>query len=240
MNRITEFFKGKGFYLALAVCIMAAAGSSFWAIHNVMNSMNEGEKPIRQQGGMEEWQKPQVQVEQKVNDLPKPSERPSQSLPLPSGSSAAPQPDTAQPEPVEQSVPSFVKPVDGQITKPFSGDELVYNETLGDWRTHNGLDISCAQGAAVRSAVAGTVCNIYEDGMWGQVVDVESDKMTWRYTGLEPGTVSVKVGDAVQPGTPLGKIGEITAEVGQGTHLHLEILRDGSPVDPEHYMKNEE
>ena len=29
MNRIISFFKGKGFYLALSLCIPAAAGSSF-------------------------------------------------------------------------------------------------------------------------------------------------------------------------------------------------------------------
>ena len=28
MNRIISFFKGKGFYLALALCILAAAASS--------------------------------------------------------------------------------------------------------------------------------------------------------------------------------------------------------------------
>ena len=28
----------------------------------------------------------------------------------------------------------------GRVLNAFSGDELVYNKTLGDWRTHNGID----------------------------------------------------------------------------------------------------
>ena len=129
-----------------------------------------------------------------------------------------------------------MQPVDGQITQVYSGDELVYNVTLQDWRTHNGVDIACAENAPVKSAVAGTVCNIYDDGMWGRIVEVEAGELTWRYAGLAADSVQVSVGDGVSAGQPLGNVGEVMAETAGGPHLHLEVLKGGNRVDPEHYF----
>lgn len=237
MNRIKSFLQGKGFYVALAVCVLAAIGSSFWAIRSVLSSMEKEQEYHMKQEEQTPWQMPQVPAEEKVNDLPKPSAEPSQPLPSQSGSAGARQPDTAQQESAALAEPSFVKPVDGEIAKPFSGDELVYNKTLGDWRTHDGVDIACAEGSEVKSARAGKVRAVYEDDMWGTVAEVESDGLVWRYTGLDKSSLSVKAGDEVHPGTPLAKIGTSCAEVGEQAHLHLEVSKDGVPVNPEQYFE---
>ena len=55
----------------------------------------------------------------------------------------------------------------------YSGDELVYNKTLGDWRTHNGIDYACAKDAAVQSPTAGTVVLAGSDGSWGPTVAIK-------------------------------------------------------------------
>ena len=46
---------------------------------------------------------------------------------------------------------AYTRPVSGQVLAVWSGDELVYNETLGDWRTHNGTDYACKEGEDVLS-----------------------------------------------------------------------------------------
>lgn len=236
MNRIISFFKGKGFYLALALCILAAAASSFWAIRNVMQRFGPNANSSLEQEGTQEWDLPDVQVEQKVNDVPVPSAKPSRPSSSASGSGEASAPAGDSGEAAAAPAPSFVQPVDGQITQVYSGDELVYNETLQDWRTHNGVDIACAENAPVKSAVAGTVCNIYDDGMWGRIVEVESGELTWRYAGLAADSVQVSVGDGVSAGQTLGNVGEVMAETAGGPHLHLEVLKGGNRVDPEHYF----
>lgn len=237
MSRIISFFKGKGFYLALALCILAAAASSFWAIRGVMQRFGPNANSSLEQEGTQEWDLPDVQVEQKVNDVPKPSAKPSQPSSSASGSGEASAPAGDSGEAAAAPAPSFVQPVDGQITQAFSGDELVYNETLRDWRTHNGVDIASGENAQVRSAVAGSVCNIYDDGIWGRVVEVEAGELTWRYAGLDAASVQVSVGDAVSAGQPLGTVGEVMAESAAGPHLHLEVLKGGNRVDPEHYFE---
>lgn len=236
MNRIISFFKGKGFYLALALCILAAAASSFWAIRNVMQRFGPNADSSLEQEGTQEWDLPDVQVEQKVNDVPVPSAKPSRPSSSASGSGEASAQDGGSGEAAAAPAPSFVQPVDGQITQVYSGDELVYNETLQDWRTHNGVDIACAENAQVKSAVAGTVCNIYDDGMWGRIVEVEADELTWRYAGLAADSVQVSMGDGVSAGQTLGNVGEVMAETAGGPHLHLEVLKGGNRVDPEHYF----
>lgn len=236
MNRIVSFFKGKGFYLALTLCILAAAGSSFWAIRNVMQHVGQNTTSQVEQGGTQQWDLPDVKVEEKVNDVPKPSAQPSQSSRSQSGAGAQQGEAGGSGEPAAVDAPSFVKPVAGQIVQGFSGEELVYNETLGDWRTHNGVDISCASDAAVKSAVAGKVVNVYEDGLWGQVVEVDAGEVVWRYTGIDKSTLKVDTGDTLEAGQLIGKIGETMAETGAETHLHVEVLKGGNYVDPEHYF----
>ena len=55
----------------------------------------------------------------------------------------------------------------------YSGDELVYSSTLGDWRTHNGVDYACAQDAQVCAPAAGKVTAVDTDSRWGSVVCIE-------------------------------------------------------------------
>lgn len=54
------------------------------------------------------------------------------------------------PEP-EDLLPQVVSPLDGTTVTVFSTTELMYDETMADWRTHNGLDIQAAEGDAVKT-----------------------------------------------------------------------------------------
>ncbi len=131
---------------------------------------------------------------------------------------------------------SFVLPVSGAVIQAYSGDELVYSETLGDWRTHNGVDYAADFGEEVIAPVAGEIISITTDGNWGGVVELlDADGTTWRFCGVESETLHV--GDAITIGQVLGKIGIISAESAAAPHLHLEILCDGVYQDPSDYLK---
>ena len=236
MNRIISFFKGKGFYLALSLCILAAAGSSFWAIRNVMQKLGEGGTSQVEQGGTQQWDIPGAQVEEKVNDVPKPSARPSQGSQSQSGAGAQQGQAGGSGEPADAAVPSFVKPVAGQIVQGFSGEELVYNATLGDWRTHNGIDYACAKDAAVQSPTAGTVVLAGSDGSWGPTVAIkDSAGRVWRLCGVA--SPAVKEGETVSAGQTLGKVGSVSCECAEESHIHLEVKQDDSYLDPAKLMQ---
>lgn len=250
-NPVINFLRGKGFYLILAVCIVTAAGCSFVAIRNMMNELNQEAGSSPETGG-NTWNLqpttpdlPEATVDNKASSVPKPSpsSKPVESAaPSSAGSSsvASSQPDStvsAEPqEPVDAPVPSFAQPVSGQILYGFSGDELVFNETLGDWRTHNGTDIAAKTGEEVKNAMAGTVTKAAEEGTWGGVVEVNCGDVTLRYAGLAL-PLQVKEGDAVAVGQLLGKISEVPCENGLEAHLHLEATKDGAYVDPAQWLQ---
>ena len=162
-------------------------------------------------------------VQQEQNDVPlpaKPTPAPKQNVHTEAETQAPSQEKT------------FVLPVNGKIFSAFSGDELVYNRTLDDWRTHNGVDVSAAPGDAVKSGADGTVKAVYEDGMLGTVVEIEHDGFTAKYCGLAKGTY-VKQGDSVSQGQTIGTVGETAMEILEESHIHLEIIKNGENVNPD-------
>lgn len=116
----------------------------------------------------------------------------------------------------------------------FSGDELVFNDTMKDWRTHNGMDLAGAAGDAVTAPTGAVVARAYEDPQWGGVVELNAGKLTVRVCGLAD--IAVKEGDTVAVGDALGTVGELPAESAMETHVHLEFLEDGAYVDPAEYF----
>ena len=61
----------------------------------------------------------------------------------------------------------FVRPVSGEVLRDYSGDELVYDRTMGDWRTHNGVDFLAADGALVCAVADGVIEDVYRDEYYG-------------------------------------------------------------------------
>ena len=132
---------------------------------------------------------------------------------------------------VTVSAPVFVRPVAGAVITPFSGDELLFQPTFGDWRVHSGTDFAAEAGENVLALTDGTVQDVFEDGLYGSCVTLSHDAdLTSTYRGLTD--VRVSAGQAVTAGETLGAVAEtIDAEAALGTHLHVEAARAGTPVN---------
>ena len=108
----------------------------------------------------------------------------------------------------------------------------MYNETLGEWRTHPAVDFKGAEGSQVKAISHGVVNNIYDDPMYGTIIEIDhGNKVTARYCGFNKETLEVEKGDTVKEGQLLGYLGVIPCEKEQ-SHLHFEILYQGKRVDP--------
>ena len=80
--------------------------------------------------------------------------------------------------------PASTQPFSGRVLNAYSGDELVYSKTLGDWRTHNGIDYAAAKGEKVSAPAAGKVTLAGADGSWGPTVAIEdASGRLWRISG---------------------------------------------------------
>ena len=140
--------------------------------------------------------------------------------------------------PVVAEIPrQLVDPLEGEVITAFSMEELVYNATLGDWRTHDGVDIAAEAGTPVLAASSGTVISVEEDPLMGTTVVIEHDggyQTTYSNLQAEP---SVAEGDTVSAGQIIGAVGDTAAaEAAQGPHLHFSVTCDGEPVDPQSFL----
>ena len=130
-----------------------------------------------------------------------------------------------------------VAPLSGETVAVFSMEQLAYDATLGDWRTHNGVDIQAAAGTEVVATAAGTVLSVEEDGRLGVTVVIDhADGYVTTYASLHP-EVAVLAGDSVSAGTVIGAVGNTSlSEAGLGAHLHFSVTKNGEAVDPAAYL----
>lgn len=67
----------------------------------------------------------------------------------------------------------FVKPVDGEISKQYAKENLLYSETLEEWTTHLGIDIKADKATVVKAAADGKVKSIKNDPRYGLTIIIE-------------------------------------------------------------------
>ena len=127
----------------------------------------------------------------------------------------------------------YCLPFGNQIIKDYSNMNPVYSKTLGDWRTHNGIDFSGEAGSAVVAISYGEVISIYEDTLFGTCVLIDhGNGVTAKYCGLNKDTLNVKEHSSVNSEDIIGYLGEVPCEKQEGAHLHFEITHNGEIVEP--------
>ena len=241
-RKLGDFAMGKGFYIVLFLCVATIGISGYYLLQTVVN----GTRTAAPTGADASVTIPDQSVSRPSFPDPKTLDETT----VKSQTPASVQKQTEQPydpEPVKEDTPEpdtsktlsevFTWPVQGSVLRDFSVETLSLDPTMGDWRTHGGLDIAAENGMRVMSISAGTVEQVYKDGMMGTtvVVDHGGGLCSW-YCNLAEET-AVQVGDSVEIGTVLGTVGGTAiAEVGVEPHLHLETLLNGQPVDPRDYL----
>ena len=247
VSRVEAFFAGKGFYIVLLLCV-AVIGVSAWSMLSGGTKNNAAEELLPVSGPAEEetvatWSTTPPATAAPATPAPTPNETPSETA----GAETAEvveEPVTAtisMPEdPVEVSGTGqnyFIWPVSGAVENGYSMTALVFDRTMQDWRTHDGLDIAADLGAQVRAVANGKVTNIYFDERLGTtVVMSHNGGLESIYANLA-GTPAVAVGDQVGVGQVIGAVGDTALyEVGEVCHLHFAMTRDGVSVDPNEYL----
>lgn len=128
---------------------------------------------------------------------------------------------------------SFVLPIGTDISKDYNPNTPVYNPTMGDWRTHAAIDFSGDSGTQVKSIATGKVTKIYDDAMYGTVVEIDhGNEVVARYCGINKETLEIKENSSVNAGSLIGYLGEIPCEKDEISHLHFEIIYKGNNTDP--------
>ena len=212
-------FGGWGYYIALALCLAAVGTIGYFALR---------ERPVTVK---------QQEPAPTLDIQPAPTQPVVKPAPV-----VIPEPEP-QPEITEPAelLPQVVSPLDGTTVTVFSMTELLYDTTMADWRTHDGIDVQAEEGAAVKTAAGGTVQSVTDDELMGTtvVIDHEGGYST-RYSSLQK-DVPVTAGQQVVAGEVIGRVGTTSAAESQmGPHLHFSVSRDGAVIDPRDYVGSEE
>ncbi len=118
----------------------------------------------------------------------------------------------------------------------FSNTELVFDPTQKHWATHEGVDLIAEAGEQVKCSFDGTVKSVTTDSFDGTTVVITHDGGFETTYKLLDG-VTLKAGDSVAEGDVLGTVSSSAlSEIAQGTHIHLELTKDGEKIDPTAYM----
>ena len=118
----------------------------------------------------------------------------------------------------------------------FSNTELVFDPTQKHWATHEGVDLIAEAGEQVKCSFDGTVKSVTTDSFDGTTVVITHDGGFETTYKLLDG-VTLKAGDSVAEGDVLGTVSSTAlSEIAQGTHIHLELTKDGEKIDPTAYM----
>ncbi len=228
-GKAAGFLRAKGYYIALTACIAVLGAAAVVAF-----SPPGGELPPDSTDAPVAYSSDERLSEAaRTPTLPLPTPAPSPTpvpTAIPDFTEAAAR--TAPPAPAKGA-----PPVQGQIIWGFAVDSLLYSKTLDQWMTHPGVDVASPKGTAVHAAFAGTVEAVYDDDALGVTVEVRGGSgMLAVYANLaaEP---PVREGMRLNAGDLVGAVGGTAiSECGDQSHLHFELYRDGSPVDPAEYV----
>ena len=206
-----KFFGGRGLYIILAAVMLAASGAGIAAYNRTVSSIEENLDLSFSDSSTEDIE----QAANKSDDVSKEDD------------------SSQEASAVDLNTQPNVMPVNGEIINPFSNGELVKSETLGVWKTHDGVDIKAEAGTQVKAMNHGTVTKVWEDSLWGNCIILDhGDGIQSHYYNLSK-AMTVIVGDEVDSGEVIGAIGD-TAEIeaAQPSHLHFAVKRNGEWIDP--------
>ena len=215
--------ESKAYYIVLLLCLAAIGVCGYFLTQGLMAARTGGfgQDPaaaVSGQAALEDQREAIRKADEKLKAQAKAKEP---------ETPAAPAQETAV----------YVWPVEGAVDRPFSLEVFAYDPTMGDWRTHDGLDIAADAGVAVGACAAGTVESVEDDDLLGVTVTIDHGAgLKSVYANLSD-PASVDPGDPVEAGTVIGAVGATAiGESAGGSHLHFAMKEYGVPVDPANYL----
>lgn len=121
---------------------------------------------------------------------------------------------------------SLVRPVPGPVTSAFG---MRVHPITGVRKLHDGTDLGAPCGTPVKAAAPGVVTRVETVGGYGRWIVLAHERgVETRYAHLS--AQQVTVGERVRAGQTIGLVGQ--TGYATGCHLHLMVVKDGTPVDP--------
>lgn len=238
----SRFINGKGFYIALALCLVAIGSAAYIAANKsfggVSTTSSGSTSDYASGAGAVTWDDSDTQqTGNTVSGVTASSSASSAASGASSSSAAAMASSKASSTSSSTVAPTiYVLPLQGSMLTEYSPDNPIYDKTMNDWRTHNGVDIAANAGTPVKACADGTVLDVKTDDQLGQEVVIQhGGGITSIYADLTAfgDKPTVRKGQKVEAGDVIGSVGATAqAEIGLVPHLHFAMMKNGNYVDP--------
>ncbi len=229
-TRLARLIGGKGAYITLAAVVLAAGGAGIAAYSKAVSTAENSFELNLSQSDYSSAQAADKTQEDVAKDVESEANESSEINDEESS-------DENAEVSLDTKTSPNVMPVNGEILSPFSNGELVKSETLGVWKTHDGVDIAADVGTPVKAMNKGEVTKVEEDPLWGYTVIIDHGSGIMGYYYNLSSSVAVEEGDIAEAGQTIGAVGD-TAEIeaAMASHLHFGLKENGEWIDPVAYI----
>ncbi len=154
---------------------------------------------------------------------------------------------------IEDSIP-VNKEIEIKVIKPYSSEKVTISKSYYDYQSdektqqnsliyyeniylqNTGIMYSSDENFSVVSVLKGTIKNITEDDILGNIIEIEhSPNITTYYQSVND--ISVKVGDEVTQGQIIAQSGPNNIEGTKEYNLHFQVIKDGKLINPEEFYE---
>lgn len=125
----------------------------------------------------------------------------------------------------------WMMPARGRISSRFG---MRYHPILHREKLHTGEDIAAGYGAPFRAARGGRVLYAGWQTAYGKTIIIDTGNGTTTLYG-HASKLDVSAGQSVKTGQTIGNVGSTGWST--GPHLHFEVRKNGSPVNPAQFVK---
>ncbi len=259
-EKLSTFFKGKGFYAALAVGLVSLFAVGIINSNTISNDNNDlAQNPSTQiaenaQQGEDTDENTNVinestgvneneQVNAEIPDLVEPEAAVNQAM------EEAEVQEEAQSELENQTAEvlsgdsqisnlvfneeeGLVWPVQGDILLNYSMEKPIFFETLAQYKCNSALVIEAKEGTQIFSATKAVITDIATTDETGVTITASIGN-DYEVIYGQVADVQVKVGDIVEKGDLLGVVAAPTKYyIEEGSNLYFKVLEAGEPVNP--------
>lgn len=250
-----------GFYIAFSLCL-AAVGMSVWSAYsgvtNYFKDNGDTSSSIHQQDSTENVDKNLTDIteedttasEETTEETTAEETEPQTEEPSEDAAEYVTEPEETQETETEEVLEEDIVhtilrvnknlgyPTETKIIGKEYSEDMVYDNTMKDYRAHMGIDFTCEDGESVIAMCDATVEETYYSEMMGNVVKVTSGEFSILYCGLNE-DISVNSGDTISKGQEIGTALGVPCESADGTHIHVEIIVRNRHIDPLSVIENE-
>ncbi|SCN25003.1 Glycyl-glycine endopeptidase ALE-1 precursor [Clostridium sp. N3C] len=244
-DKSSNFFKKEGFYVILFVCLCIVATI---AALTARNNKTVTKAPLVQESAKKNTDVAKNNPEAQSTEIPNAIEVKKENeakITVPKSGSDSTKEVVSNEKTTSTAVSkttdyTFVKPVEGEYATTFSTG-LVKCETIGTYKTNNGIEIKADLNSPVYSVLDGKVETVNNDHTeLGQYVVINHQNgIKTVYANLKE-DLKVKVGDTVKKGQVIGYVGKTRQSYSNeyyGDHLHFQVMNGSTYVDPAKYVK---